>query len=197
MLTTTTRRGRLAVVGMMLAAIALVTAGCTGNAKPGSSAPTPSATSAAASTTPTVDPSSAAAIQSALAAYQGYFSAYAAATTVANPDDANLARYAGGLLLSSLRLNLRNLKSHGAIELGHPTTAVTSTKADLTGAPPTVTIQACVDYSDYRLVYQANQSPVPNSSPKLPRFTTTATVELFTDGRWLVSQDTPHRDTPC
>jgi hypothetical protein len=185
----------LAVVCALGAAVLLVVAACTGGSPTAapSSEPAPSSTSA----TPTADPSTAAATDAAVAAYNGYFTTYAAAAAAADPDDPNLARYVGGALLSLSRRNLRVLKERGAVELGHPKTTVVSTHVDLAASPPTVTIEACVDYSDYRLVYEANQSPVPNSSLKLARYTTTATVNLFVDGRWLVAGDTPHRDTPC
>jgi|GEM_PF-5131253 len=157
----------------------------------------PTGPARSASPTPTVDPGVAAATQAAIAAYNGYFSAYAASAATANPDDPSLVRFIGGPLLSLSQHNLRNLKDHGAVELGNPKTTVTGSTVNLSASPPVVTIEACVDYSDYRLVYASNQSPVPNSALKVPRYTTTATINLFADGRWLVAGDTPHRDTPC
>lgn len=161
--------------------------------------PRPARSSSAPSTSPspTADPKVADATAKAIAAYDGYVKAYANAATTANPDDPNLAKYIGGPLLSLSQHNLRVLKDHGAVELGSPKATVSSSRADLAASPPTVTVESCMDYSDYRLVYQANQSPVPNSSLKLKRYTSTATVSLFADGRWLASGDTPHRDTSC
>ena len=183
-----------AVVAVMVAATFAVAA-CTG--KDAIPASTSTTRAGSASPTPSVDPGVAAATQAAVAAYNGYFTAYAAAAATANPDDPNLATYIGGPLLSLSRHNLRTLKDHGAVELGNVKTTVTSSTANLTASPPAVTVQACVDYTDYRLVYQSNQSPVPNSALKIKRYTTTATVNLFADGRWLVAADAPHRDTPC
>jgi hypothetical protein len=174
---------------------ALTAAGCDGKTE--TPPATSTATTGSASPSPSVDQSAAAATQAAVTAYNGYFTAYAAAAAKANPDDPDLATYIGGGLLSLSRHNLRTLKAHGAVELGNVKTTVTSSVADLNASPPAVTVQACVDYTDYRLVYQSNQSPVPNSALKIKRYTTTATVNLFTDGQWRVSADTPHRDTPC
>ena len=188
-----TYRRRVAPALALVAA--LTAAGCDG--KSATPAVTPSAAASSASPTPSVDPSIAAATQAAVTAYNGYFTAYAAAATTANPDDPNLATYIGGPLLSLSRHNLRTLKAHGAVELGNIKTTVTSSAANLSASPPAVTIQACVDYTDYRLVYQSNQSPVPNSALKIKRYTTTATVNLFADGRWRVAAHTPHRNTPC
>lgn len=185
---------RCTVVAVMVTSTLAVVA-CTG--KSATPASTPTTKAASASPTPSVDPSVAAATQAAVAAYNGYFMAYAAAATTANPDDSNLATYIGGPLLSLSRHNLRTLKDHGAVELGNVKTTVVSSTANLAASPPAVTVQACVDYTDYRLVYQSNQSPVPNSALKIKRYTTTATVNLFADGRWLVAADAPHRDTPC
>jgi hypothetical protein len=185
---------RHAAVAVMVATV-LAVAACTGkHATPTS---TPTAPTRSASPTPSVDPSVAAATQAAVAAYNGYFTVYAAAAAAANPDDPNLAAYSGGPLLSLSKHNLGTLKDHGAVELGNVKTTVTGSTANLTASPPAVTVQACVDYTDYRLVYQSNQSPVPNSALKIKRYATTAAVNLFADGRWRVAADTPHRDTPC
>ena len=191
---TSGRSVAVCALGTALLLAALSAAGC----QSGSPTATPSSPSrSSTAVTPSVDPSTAAAIDASVAAYQGYFAAYAVAAAVPDPDDPNLARYAGGALLSLSQHNLRTLKDHGAVELGHPKTTVTSSRADLSASPPTVTVQACVDYSDYRLVFKVNQSPVPSGSLARSRYATTATVNLFTDGQWLVVGDTPHRDTPC
>ena len=153
--------------------------------------------SPAAIPSPSVDPAVAEATTKAVAAYQGYVAAYARAANTANVNDPNLPHYIGGGLLSLSQHNLRLLGEHEAIELGTPTATVLSTKVKLAAKPPTVTISACVDYSSYQLVYKSNQSPVPNSALKVKKYTTTATVQLYTGGLWLVSADDPHRDAPC
>lgn len=184
---------RLIVLATLIALVVGVTA-CQSDKAPAS---TPATASPAASVTPSVDPSVSAATSAAITAYQGYVAAYAHAAASADVDDPNLAKYIGGGLLILSQHNLRQLAEHGAIELGTPTATVTSTTADLTAAPPTVTVNACIDYSTYRLVYKSNQSPVPNSALAVKRYATTATVQRFAGGAWLVSADTPHRDTPC
>ena len=146
---------------------------------------------------PSDDPKVTDAEAKAVAVYQGYVAAYARAAKSANVNDPDLPRYIGGGLLSLSQHDLRVMGDNGAVQVGAPTATVMSTTVDLAGPPPTVTIQACVDYSSYRLVYKSNQSPVPNSTPSPTRYTTTATVSLYSDGRWRVSQDVPHRDTPC
>ena len=188
---------RRALIGLTVGTVAVVSlVACGRVADPGS--PTSSATSAPpVSASPTLSAAEQDVADRAVAAYKGYFAAYAAAAADANPDDPKLTEYVGGALLSLSQHDIRMLKNHGAVELGHPKTTVTAVKVDLTPSAPTVTIEACVDYSDYRLVYKDSQSPVPNSSLAQTRYATTATVELFLDGRWLVSGDLPHRDAPC
>lgn len=148
---------------------------------------------AAVSPSPTVDPS----VVKAVAAYQGYVAAYAHAANSAGYGDPNLAKYIGGALLSLSQHNLRVLSEHGAIELGTPTATVQTTSAKLTATPPTVTITACLDYSTYQLVYRASHKPVPGGTLANKRYTTTATVQQFSNGQWLVSADEPHRSAPC
>jgi len=60
-----------------------------------------------------------------------------------------------------------------------------------------VTITACVDYSNYQLVDAKTHKPVPGATLAHQRYTTTATVQRFSDGKWRASADTPHPDTPC
>lgn len=149
------------------------------------------------SPSPSVDPAVASATAKATAAYQGYFAAYASAAAKANVDDPSLPHYIGGALLSLSQHNLRQLADHGAVEAGTVSAKVLSTKADLTATPETVTVTACVDYTNYRLIYKATGKTVPNSTLPVKKYTTTATVQLYAGGQWLVSADTPHRDTPC
>lgn len=188
------RRGLIISTIGVVAAVSMIA--CGGEADPGS--PTPSAASAPPiPASPTLGAAEQAATAKAVAAYNAYFAEYVAAAAIPDPDDPRPSDYLGGALLSLSRHNIRMLQDHGAVELGHPKTTVTATHLDLAGEPPTVTIDACVDYSDFRLVYKDSQSPVPNSSLDRVRYTTTATVNLFADDRWLVSDDSPHRDTPC
>jgi hypothetical protein len=155
------------------------------------SSPGPNATRSAApsaSPSPTVDPKVAEATRNALAAYNGYLAAYATASQAGNPDDPNLAQYVGDPLLSLTRHNVRQLQTLGQVQLGAQKATVTSSQANLSAAPPTVTVNACLDYSDLRLVYKSNQSPVPNSSLKVTRVSAVATVAQYPDGRWLVNE---------
>src|SRR6266550_5927189 len=131
--------------------------GCT--RKSTTAPPTSAPSSADASPTPSMDP----AVVRAIDAYHGYLAAYAAASQTANPDDPNLANYVGDPLLTLTRHNIRVLKNKGQVQLGAQKATVKSGQPNLSATPPMVTLNACLDYSELKLVYQANQSPVPNS----------------------------------
>jgi hypothetical protein len=183
-------RARLLSV-LTLTAVLLASGACE------SKKPAPSSSgrisAASSSPTPSIDPS----VASATTAYLGYVAAYAHAANTANFDDPALPQYIGGGLLSLSQHNLRVLAQHGAVELGTPTATVQATSAALSAQPPTVTISACLDYSTYQLVNAKTREPVPGGALKRTRYTTTATVQLYGDGKWRVSADSPHRDTPC
>ena len=59
---------------------------------------------------------------------------------------------------------------------------------DLAGTPPTVTINACLDYSALKLVYKSNQSPVPGTEITTPRVSVVVKVSRYTTGQWLVNE---------
>jgi hypothetical protein len=172
---------------------ALGAAGCTGKTTP--PAATPSVVASSASPTPSVDPSTAAATQAAIAAYNGYIQTFAVAAQAADPDDPNLARYLADPLLSLTRHNLQTMKDRGQVQVGAQKATVTSTQVDLNAAQPVVTIHACLDYSALKLVYKSNHSPVPNSEIKTPRVSAIATVWLYQSGQWLVNNTKQGNDT--
>lgn len=184
----------LARVYALGAVLLLLMAGCTGRSPRAASSSEPGPSSAKA--TPTVDPSVAAATGAAVAAYNGYLAAFAHAAQAADPDDPNLARYVADPLLSLTRHNLRAMRDRGQVQVGAQTATVTSTRVDLAGAQPAVTIHACLEYGSIRLVYRSNHSPVPDSDIKDPKVSAVATVWLYKTGQWLVN-DTKQGNDPC
>ena len=173
-----------------LAGMVLVAGGCTHR----SATPQPSSmpSSPASSASASVDP----VLAKAIDAYKGYLAAYAAASQAANPDDPNLSNYVGDPLLTLTRHSIRVLKSKGQVQLGAQTATVASSQPNLAANPPTVTLNVCLDYSQLRLVYQSNQSPVPGSSLKQTKISGVATVAQYPDGRWLVN-DTKSGGSSC
>ncbi|HKT00076.1 MAG TPA: hypothetical protein VJT31_11135 [Rugosimonospora sp.] len=169
------------VIIAVLAGTALVAGACSPKNK--TTAPPSAPASPAGSPSPTVDP----AVAKAIDTYNGYLAAYAAASQTANPDDPNLTAYLGDPLLTSTKFSLEQLKSRGEVQVGAQKATVVSSKVDMAAKPPTVTLQTCLDYSAIKLVYAANQSPVPNSALKQTKVGATVTVAQYPDGRWLVN----------
>jgi hypothetical protein len=199
MVTSSSRRRRLIVPTATVVSALVLVSGCSGgeDSELPATKPSTGANSTSASSTTTKDPSAAAAMAAATVAYLGFFTTYAEAAAVADPDEPRLSQYAGGALLARSRHDLRTLKDHGAVELGNPTATILGGQADLAAAPPSVHVEACVDYHDYRLVYQNNRSPVPNGDLKVKRYKVSVTVQLFADNRWRVAEAESHRDSPC
>jgi len=188
-----TYRRRGAATLVLLALAMAISAACTTK---GSSSPRPSSTQTSTTPMATADPSVTDAEQQARAAYTGYIQTWALASQTADPDNPDLARYAADPLLSLTRHNIRTLRGNGQVQVGAQKATVLSAKVDLAASPPTVTINACLDYSELKLVYKSNQSPVTGSEIKNPRVSAVVTVAKYTTGQWLVNESKQGRD-PC
>ncbi|MEH1130066.1 hypothetical protein [Micromonospora sp. CPCC 206061] len=178
-----TRRRRLAGV-LVLLAFASVFAACTDD-EAGSPAPDPAP--ASSSQTSSVEPSIASAQQQAIAAYDGYIQTYALASQAADPDDPNLARYVADPLLGQSRRNIRKLKDIGAVQVGAQKASVVRSEVNLSAKPPTITIYSCLDFSEMKVVYKSNQSPIPGFSISKTKAPAVVTVWLYETGQWLVN----------
>jgi hypothetical protein len=179
-----THQRLVAVAGVLALALVASTA-CT-NKKSTGTPPAPAPTSA--SPTPSVNPSVADAEQQARAAYAGYIDTWVVAAQQADPDNPNLARYIADPLLTLTRHNLRTMKDNGWVQVGAQKATVQSVQVDLAATPPTVTIKSCLDYSNRKLVYKANQKEVPNSGPGTPRVPAVSKVVRYDSGQWLVNE---------
>jgi hypothetical protein len=194
-----TRRSHWVALSALIVLVAGLGSGCDG-ASSGSSrtgGPTGGASSPAASTSSTTseDPRAAAA-KAAVTAYQGYISAYAAASQIPDPDYPGLSRYVNQPLLSRTKHALRSMRDRGQVQVGAQTATVKGTSVDLAGSQPSATIHACLDYSALQLVYTSNHSPVPNSQIKSPKVSAIVTVWLFANGQWMVT-DTKDGTDSC
>ncbi|MGC5051218.1 hypothetical protein ACLQ2S_07180 [Micromonospora sp. DT48] len=138
----------------------------------------------------------AAAEKAALAAYSGYLAASRAASRRSDPQEPQLARFLADPLLTNVRFNLRQARQHGAVAAGTlRSEGPTVVSMDLDADPPTVEIQDCVDASNYRLVYVADDKVVPGTRGS--RHLATATATRYPDGRWRISAGAAHQDQPC
>ncbi|MFC0533921.1 hypothetical protein [Phytohabitans kaempferiae] len=122
-----------------------------------------------------------------MAAYNGYIQTYALASQAADPDDLNLARYVADPLLSQTRRNIRKLKDIGAVQVGAQKASVVRNEVDLSAKPPTITLYSCLDFSDMKVVYKSNQSPIPGFSISKTNAPAVVTVWQYETGQWLVN----------
>ena len=196
-----TRRSRRAVASALLVLTLGLVSGCGsggsgGPARTGGTTGSGSSSAASTSRTTSEDPRTADASRAAVAAYQGYVQAFAAAAQIPDPEYPALSRYAADPLLSLTRHNVRVLKTNGQVQLGAQSVTVKSTTVDLAHKPPVVTIHACLDYSTLRLVYTANHSPVPNSQITTAKVSAIVTAWQYVNGQWLVNEAKDGAD-PC
>jgi hypothetical protein len=179
----------LAVVAMLLAA-----AGCGGEddpavptaSPPGSVPSTPAAGTVAPEHVPVID------------AYEAFVRAAAEAFNRGEPDDPALAEHADGPALVRVRAAIEEHASNGRVYQGSPlieSAEVTSFDLDAPPEEPNAQILACVDITNYVLVYEQDGSPVPVERG-LERYQATADLWLV-DDRWLVVDFEELRETPC
>jgi hypothetical protein len=143
-----------------------------------------------------VDPSRAAG-DAALAAYRGYLDTSQALDATGDWESPELARYVGEPLLSTVRFYARRHAEHGAMYQGTIGSHPMVREVRLDTRPPTVTLEDCLDYSTYTLVYRSNRSPVPIPSKQPDRLLGTATVTRQGDGRWLVTEAATNPNRTC
>ncbi|GAB2964655.1 hypothetical protein GCM10027280_61920 [Micromonospora polyrhachis] len=149
----------------------------------------------AARSSPSPDLRTATAVEAALAAYAGYLTAIREAERSANPQHPELEKYLADPLLTRVGLAIRDAKEHGAMRTGTLISDPRVASVSLDTVPATVSIQDCLDTTNYQLVYIKDRSVVPGSASG--RYVATATATRYADGRWLINAGTAHRDQPC
>jgi hypothetical protein len=186
------RAGLLAVV----AASVLLASGCGDDDEPAdapSESPTRMMSTPAAN--PPVDPEHV----PVLDAYQAFVRSAAEAFNRGDPDYPALAEHADGPALVRTRAAIEQHAANGRVYQGSPvidTAQVTQLDPDAPPEEPNAEVLACVDVSDYVLVYEADGSPVPVERG-LERYQATAELWHTDDGRWLVVGVEELRETPC
>jgi hypothetical protein len=159
---------------------ALVLAGCDrGQQQP---APTASATSAAASATPSTPTEGA---PTAVDAYRGMWKAYVEAIRVPDPSYPDLARYSQGNALNVWVKGLTTVQKQGLVGQGDVTLSPSVTAANPNTNPPTVEIEDCVDTSQTRLVKKDGS---PYQDTRGGKRSAKATVARVSEGAWKVTE---------
>ncbi|ROO60376.1 hypothetical protein EDC02_2239 [Micromonospora sp. Llam0] len=156
-----------------LACLAITLAACAGAEPAGVTSTPPAAPTASAS-----------AEQLAMDAYSGMWRAYAEAGATANPHDPDLARYASGRALATLRQGLTAIKDKRQVLKGEYGSAPAVTSASPTGQPTTIHISDCLDGTNF-LTYTTTGA-LADDEPGGRRSTTATVSNLGTEG-WKVT----------
>ena len=189
----TSRRAAAALLGVV------ILSGCSHSPQVSSGSPSPSSASSSSSANPvaTASPSpdaTDAAGKQALDAYRGFRQAQVAAEAVADPHNADLARYAGDEALAQERTNLLQLNQAGIVVTGMPIFSP-EVAAVAIGSSPLVTITDCVDTRGWTPVYKATGKSA--AAPDQPiRVLATALARPYGEG-WPITELTTERSRPC
>lgn len=194
------RRASRRLVAVVAAASVGAAAGCSAEPEsvvfPHPPSDTDAPLRAGATPTSTVDPEMAAAIEEILAVYHGSLEASVTANQAGDPHHPDLDRYLAGAARIWVGHYTRNARDDNIYYTGE-LTAVSATVSDidLTAQPPTATVEACLDGTDYRPVDRDTGTPVPGAAEG-GRFMEKITVQRFAHGRWMVAEYHP-LDQPC
>jgi hypothetical protein len=186
-------RWRAAALAIGVALVAS-TAACSGDHP--DDLPPPASPAAPGSVATTVDP----AHREILDAYHGAVEAMVAAQRAGDRDHPDLTRYYGDgtPALRDVRFGIDRHDQRGTYYEGD--IAVVSAEVaelDLAGDPPLATISACLDDTDYRLVYREDGAPVPDTTAG-GRYSVTSTALLHEpDDQWYIVENIAHWDEPC
>lgn len=131
-----------------------------------------------------------------LAAYDSYIRASVEANRRGDPDYGGLELYTGGLLRAQVAQGIISHNENGRYYAGELKSEASVDSIDLDAEPPTATISACMDATDYRLVYREDDTPVPGTN-EVRRYMAAATATMSTDGRWLITASVAYADQPC
>lgn len=179
----------IATVAMLLAALTACSNDDSGDL--------PSAPASAGGSEPasTIDPVH----QAILDVYSGSVQAAVAAQRAGDRDHPDLAKYFGGNTpaLFDVQEGIDRHDTRGTFyegELQVVTAKVTEFDPD--AEPPTASIEACLDDTDYRLVNREDGSAVPDTESG-GRYTATSTASTGPDGRWYIVQSVANWDDPC
>jgi hypothetical protein len=187
------RKPTRALACAVLTAVTATLAACGGGHPTGqpSTSPPPTAPSS-----PSVDPSVAAASAQVLAVYNAYLQATKAANATADYQSADLKKYTTSPLQQQVIAQLYQNNQHGAVYKGEFISNPKVVDVRLSADPPTATVEDCIDYTNYRLVYKANNLPVPVASGGR-RFVVATTAKQVVGQGWLLSDAHSYRERSC
>ncbi|THA49423.1 hypothetical protein [Streptomyces sp. A1136] len=193
--THTARRRLLAATAVtaVTATVAVLTAGCTSDAKEDkASTPRPGlSTSPSASTDP-----QAAEKSKALAAYSGFWTESVKAYETGTEKDTKLVNFAAKTALNDALTDLANMRKAGTVTKGSPGHRPEVTAVNMAGEHPGITITDCLDLSTWQTVDRATGKVQPYPPEQPLRYVAVAETELWA-GQWMVVKMTPDGDRRC
>jgi hypothetical protein len=149
---------------------------------------------------PSSSPSAVAAVQDAavkaLASYDSFRATVVAASTTADYNNADLAKFVADPLLGQVRHSLYVDSANGLVRTGRPRWSPSATAVNVTTHPYTVQITDCFDNGDWTPVHKATGKSAA-ASGQASRYVVNATVKQYDDGRWLVQAATADRSRSC
>lgn len=191
------RRG----AGAVRATVALTTAcAAFGSAACAPAGPaTPGFSPAAAVPRATVPSADAGAVNTAksaaLAAYNGYLSAYVTAARTANWHDAAIDRYTADPFRQQAKLTLYSYAQNHIVLTGRPRSHPVASSVNTTTSPHSVVLTDCVDASSWRPMVRSTGKPAADNAPT--RYAASILVVQYASGQWLVQQVTKATVPSC
>ncbi|MGW3134990.1 hypothetical protein [Streptomyces sp. NPDC001139] len=183
-----------AIVLLISASLAAVTA-CTSNGgDSGESSTSPSA-SASASTADTASASTdpqAAEKQAVLKAYGQFWDEQAKAYAKGDTAGTDFAQYAAAEALSSTEADLKDLRSKGIVTTGAPTHKTAIDSLDAAKRVPRAKLTDCLDSSDWKFIYRGSGKPVQMPKKRLIRYWTKIDAEKW-GKQWKIVDITPQQ----
>ncbi len=190
-------RRSLARAVAVVTVVAALTTACSSATTPPTQSPTASSTAPTPSTTspsPTPSPTAEAAT-AALASYDAFWTAKVASqadpTRKPGPD---LATYSIDKALADAQATVLLLRRSGVEMHGQPRHDAKATAVNL-GDPKTVSIQDCLDSTDWTPVYAATGKSALAPGQSL-RVVVDSLATVY-NGHWVIRESVAHRDQPC
>ncbi|MET7457838.1 hypothetical protein ABZT03_39525 [Streptomyces sp. NPDC005574] len=183
-------RTRLAALTAVLCTTTAI-AGCSSQDNTTTAKPTaPTTASTAPSSTTPADPQ-AAAKQTALEVYQGFWREMQALYADRNGTTMGLKQYAASETLSKAESDAQRAHARGRIYLGKVTFSdAVVTKTELDSETPRVTLSSCLDVSQWQPVDAKTRKPVTLPSHRITKYQVLTTLEKWPQG-WRVVRDKP------
>jgi hypothetical protein len=131
-----------------------------------------------------------------IAAFDGYLRVTAEANHRGDPYYDGLGLYIDALYGLKIAQGIIERNDNGTYYAGELKAEAAVESVDLDAEPATATISACMDATDYHLLYRRDDSPVPGVNA-LTRYPAEATAMLSDDGRWLIVETTARLEETC